>query len=60
MTINIAEPEKALVDYFYFVDLKLRRFNDRLSVRRLNKKIVMEYAGLFKRPSLVKLIKGVL
>ena len=59
-TIFIAEPEKALVDYFYFVDLKLRRPNDRLNVRRLNKRIVMKYAALFNRQSLIKLVKGVL
>lgn len=59
-TILIAEPEKALVDYFYFVDLKLKRPNDRLNVRRLNKKAVMQYAAFFNRPSLVKLIKEAL
>lgn len=59
-TIFIAEPEKAFVDYFYFVDLKLRRPNDRLNARRLNKKVVMGYAAFFNRESLVRLVKEIL
>ena len=58
--ILMAEPEKAFVDYYYFVDLKLRNHNDRLNARKINKKIALEYAALFKRPSLLKLIKEVL
>ena len=49
-----------LVDYFYFVDLKLKRLNDRLNVRRLNKKTVIQYADFFNRPSLIKLVKEAL
>lgn len=60
VTVLMAEPEKAFVDYYYFVDLKLRQHNDRLNTRRLNKKVVMEYAALFGRPSLLKLVKEVL
>ncbi len=60
VAILIAEPEKAFVDYFYFVDLKLRRPNDRLNVRRLNKKVVMKYVALFNRQSLTKLVKEIL
>ncbi|MEK7375886.1 MAG: hypothetical protein AABZ57_01785 [Candidatus Margulisiibacteriota bacterium] len=59
-TILIAEPEKAFVDYFYFVDLKLKRLNNRLNVRRLNKKVVMEYTALFNRQSLLKLVREAL
>ena len=40
VTVLMAEPEKAFVDYYYFVDLKLRRHNDRLNTRKLDKKIV--------------------
>ena len=60
VTVLIAESEKAFVDYYYFVDLKLRQHNDRLNTRKINKKISLEYAALFKRPSLLKLIKEVL
>ncbi|MBF0523121.1 MAG: hypothetical protein HQL24_08715 [Candidatus Omnitrophica bacterium] len=60
VTVLIAEPEKAFVDYHYFVDLKLRKLNDRLDTRRLNKKTVMGYAALYNRSSLLKLIREVL
>ena len=60
VTVLIATPEKAFVDYYYFVDLKLRRHNDRLNARKINKKIALGYVALFKRPSLLKLIKEVL
>ncbi|MFH1799984.1 MAG: hypothetical protein ABH891_03945 [Candidatus Omnitrophota bacterium] len=59
-TVLMAEPEKAFVDYYYFVDLKLRRHNDRLNTRSLNKKITIGYAALFNRPHLLKLVKEVL
>jgi predicted transcriptional regulator of viral defense system len=60
VTVLIAEPEKALVDYLYFVDLKRKTLNERLNVRKLKKKNVMEYAGLFGRKSLIKLVKEIL
>jgi predicted transcriptional regulator of viral defense system len=59
-TILIAEPEKALADYLYFVDLKRKTLNERLYVRKVKKKTVMKYAGLFGRKSLMKLVKEVL
>lgn len=55
-TVLFAEPEKALADYLYFVDLKHVSLNDRLELRRITKKKVLEYAKLFKRPSLIALI----
>jgi len=58
VTVFFAEPEKAFVDQHYFVDLKLKPLNDRLNVGKLNKKRVMEYAGLFGRPSLLKLVRS--
>ena len=59
-TVLIAEPEKALTDYFYFVDLKKKTLNERLSVRKVRKKAVIEYARLFERKSLMKLVKETL
>jgi len=59
-TILIAEPEKALVDYLYFVDLKLKKLNDRLRTRHLKKSQVLRYASLFGRTSLMALAKKVL
>lgn len=54
--ILIAEPEKALVDYLYFVVLGKKPWNDRLRVRDLDRKKIMRYAGLYERPSLLKFI----
>ncbi len=56
----IAEPEKALVDYLYFVDLKLRSLNDRLRLNNIRKKTVLFYTSLFKRESLSQLIREIL
>jgi predicted transcriptional regulator of viral defense system len=53
----IAEPEKALVDYLYFVALGKKPLNERLNLENLNKRKIMEYAALFDRPRLNKLIK---
>lgn len=58
--IFIAEPEKALVDYLYFVDLKKKSFLERLSTRNLNKRKLVRYAKLFNRKSLVELTKELL
>jgi predicted transcriptional regulator of viral defense system len=56
VTVLIAEPEKALVDYLYFVDLKRKVLSERLNVRKVKKGAVVEYARLFSRKSLMKLI----
>lgn len=54
----IAEPEKALVDYLYFVSLGKRVKNDRLYTKNIvNRKKLLEYAGLYKREKLMKLVK---
>lgn len=59
VTVLIAEPEKALADYLYFVDLKRKTLNERLNVRKLKKKVIMEYARLFGRESLIKLVREI-
>lgn len=55
-TVLLATPEKALVDFLYFVDLKKKSLNDRLTVRSLTWFRVEAYARLFSRPSLAKLV----
>lgn len=46
--IQIATPEKALVDYLYFIYLgKIKTWNDRLDIALINKKILKEYLLLF-------------
>ncbi len=59
-TILIAEPEKALADYLYFVDLKRRTLNERLNLRNIKKKSTLSYTSFFKRKSLTKLVRSVL
>lgn len=58
-SVLIAEPEKALVDYLYFVSLGKRSWNDRFNFSGLNKGKIIQYAKLFKRPSLMELIKKI-
>jgi len=58
--ILMALPEKALVDYCYFVDLRLKTLNDRLRIKKVNAKEVVQYARLFDRESLMKLVRSIL
>ncbi|MBI4043004.1 MAG: hypothetical protein HY391_05975 [Deltaproteobacteria bacterium] len=58
--VLIAEPEKALVDYLYFVDLKLKALNERLSLRKIKRHQAIRYALLFQRKSLLQLLKSFL
>jgi predicted transcriptional regulator of viral defense system len=59
-TIFIATPEKALVDYLYFVSLGKRTLNDRFSIGRLDHKKIMLYGKRYARPQLDALITAVL
>ncbi|MBI4675941.1 MAG: hypothetical protein HY741_30235 [Chloroflexi bacterium] len=56
-TILLAEPEKAFVDYFYFVALGKKPFNDRLNISALNAQKIQRYAQLFQRPKLEQLVR---
>ncbi len=58
--ILIAEPEKALADYLYFVSLGQRSWNDRFNVSKLDKDKLMEYAKLFKRNKVIELVEKLL
>ncbi|MDA2935964.1 hypothetical protein MYX06_01995 [Patescibacteria group bacterium AH-259-L05] len=57
--VLIAEPEKAFVDYLYFVNLGKKVIYDRLDVSRLSKSKLITYAQLFKRKSLSKLVNKI-
>lgn len=57
--VLFAEPEKALVDYLYFVDLKKVSLNDRLDLRSIKQEKLIKYAKVFERPSLLKLIEQI-
>lgn len=55
-TILFAEPEKAFVDYLYFVSLGKKARNDRLNTAALDRRKVLRYARLYQRASLDKLV----
>lgn len=52
-----AEPEKALADYLYFVDLNRVSLNDRLELRNIKKPVLLEFVKLFERPSMIMLVE---
>ncbi len=55
----IAEPEKALADYLYFVALGRKTVNERLNLEEINKEKLIKYAKLFKRKNLLTLISQI-
>lgn len=57
--VLIAEAEKAFVDYLYFVDLGQKVIYDRIDVGKLSKNKLIDYAKLFQRKSLVKLVNKI-
>lgn len=57
--VLIAEAEKALADYLYFVDLGQKVVYDRIDVSKFSKNKLIEYAKLFKRKSLIKLVNKI-
>lgn len=59
-TVLIADPEKALVDYLYFVSLGRKPGNDRLNTASLDKQKALSYAGLYRRASLDQLVRETL
>lgn len=58
IVVLIAEPEKALLDYLYFVLLRKKSFNDRLNIKNISKIKLLKYAEHFKKDKLIQLIKG--
>lgn len=56
----IAEAEKALVDYLYFVAIGKKPFNERLNLSVLNKDKLLKYARLYNRAKLIQLIHKLL
>jgi len=56
----MAEPEKALVDYLYFVSLKKRElYYERLDLKKVKKSKVIKYAKVFKRRALIELVEEI-
>jgi predicted transcriptional regulator of viral defense system len=58
----IAEPEKALVDYLYFVSLGKKMENDRLSIEpgTVDEAKAHTYARLYNKKELTELLEGLL
>lgn len=54
--IYIATQEKAVADFLYFVSLGKKSLNDRLRIKKIDKKEVFSYAKLFGRPEIVNLL----
>jgi len=54
----LADPEKALADYLYFVALGKKSKNERLQIKNLDKKKIISYARLYKRPGLLGLVEN--
>jgi predicted transcriptional regulator of viral defense system len=57
--VLIADPEKALADYLYFIDLNKSNLNDRLYLKNINKIKLMAYIAVFNRKSLKNLITNI-
>jgi len=55
-TVLIADPEKSLVDYLYFVSLGRKPKNDRLDAASLDKQKALGYAALYRRAGLDRLV----
>lgn len=56
-TVLFAEPEKAVVDYLYFVSLGKKSLNERMRWLNLNRGKIKQYASLYKRPLLMNILK---
>ncbi len=55
--VLIADPEKALIDYLYFVSLGRKPANDRLDTTSLDRQKALDYARLYQRASLDRLVR---
>ncbi len=55
--VLIAEPEKAAIDYLYFVFLKIKKINDRVNFNSLDKKRLFYFAKLFENNRFLKFLK---
>jgi hypothetical protein len=56
----MADPEKALVDYLYFVSLGKRTLNERIDITDLDTKKLYAYAKLCQRPGLERVLDDLL
>jgi predicted transcriptional regulator of viral defense system len=54
----IAEPEKALLDYYYFVYLKMKEDNERISSKDLDRNKLLKYADRYNLKGFINFIKS--
>lgn len=59
-TVLVAEPEKALADYLYFVHLKKSSLNERLRTKKINKNAFYKYVKTFHNEPFSKWVKNVI
>lgn len=57
-TVLVAEREKALADYFYFIFLKKRTVNKRLKLNEVKKKVLESYVRAYQNPKFLKWYKN--
>jgi hypothetical protein len=53
-TVWVAEPEKAVADYLYFVHLGRKEMNERFRWKGLNRTKILRYLRLFERNHLLE------
>ena len=53
----IAEVEKAVADYLYFVALGQKEINSRLNLKKIKKEKLVDYAKMFNNQKLLNLVK---
>lgn len=58
--ILMAEREKALADFLYFVNLGKKRLPERLNLREIDREKLFSFIEMFERPRMVKLAREVL
>ena len=59
-TVLMAEPEKAVVDFLYFVSLGKKPKNERLNISNLDRQKILDYASLYQRKGLDNLLREVI
>ena len=55
----MADAEKSLIDYLYFVSLGKKSLSERIDIRKLKRNKLKRYARLFNRPGLTKLTQEI-
>ena len=58
--VLLAEKEKALADYFYYVFLRKKSLNERLRFKGVKRNKLLSYVSIFGMPNFVKWVKNVI